>query len=60
MVEEAMGKPIPVAVLVVVMIVVIVGVDIQFLRSHTLARLIVNVGIVLVFVAIYFLFVRTR
>ena len=42
------------------MIVVIVGVDILFLRSHTLARLIVNVGIVLVFGAIYFLFVRTR
>jgi hypothetical protein len=35
------------------MIAIIVGVDILFFRDHIWERLIVNVGIVLVFVAFY-------
>lgn len=43
---------------VVAMIVVIVGVDVAFLRNRFLERLIVNVGIVVVFGAIYLIFLR--
>lgn len=46
-----MVKPIPVAVVVVVLILVVVAVDIAFFRNHFWARLLVNVGIVLVFAA---------
>lgn len=41
---------------VMVMAVVIVGVDIAFFRNHTGARLMANVGIVLVFAAFYLRF----
>jgi hypothetical protein len=41
-----------------VMIAIIVGVDILFFRDHIWERLIVNVGIVLVFVAFYFRFLK--
>ncbi|MFD1673561.1 hypothetical protein [Alicyclobacillus fodiniaquatilis] len=40
---------------IVVMIAVIVSVDLLFLRHHFTARLIVNIGIVVVFVIIYFI-----
>ena len=40
---------------IVVMIAVIVTVDLLFLRRHFTARLIVNIGIVVVFVIIYFI-----
>jgi type IV secretory pathway VirB2 component (pilin) len=41
---------------VLALIVVVVGVDILFFRNHFWARLLVNVGIVLVFAAFYLRF----
>ena len=43
---------------VLAMVAVVVGVDILFLRHQFWARLAVNVGIVLVFVAVYFRFLN--
>ena len=43
---------------VLTMVAIIVGVDILFFRNHFWARLIANVGIVLVFGAFYFRFLR--
>ena len=43
---------------VLALIAVVVGVDILFFRHHFWARLIVNVGIVLVFAAVYFRFLK--
>lgn len=42
---------------VVAMVVVIVGADLVFFRHHVLARLLANVGIVLLFAAFYLRFV---
>ena len=53
-----MGKQAAVALYVLALIAVMVGVDILFFRHHFWERLIVNVGIVLVFGAIYFRFLR--
>ena len=47
-----------VAIGLVVMIAVIVGVDFLFLRTQFWKRLIVNIGIVLVFAAFYLWFLR--
>ncbi len=44
---------------VLVMVAVVVGVDVAFLRTTPWRRLAVNVGIVLVFGAVYFLFFRS-
>jgi hypothetical protein len=41
------------------MVAVVVGVDLLFLRHHFWARLVVNIGIVLVFAAFYLRF-RSR
>jgi protein-S-isoprenylcysteine O-methyltransferase Ste14 len=41
-----------------VMVAVIVGVDVAFFRQHFWPRLMVNVGIVLVFTAFYLRFVQ--
>lgn len=43
---------------VLAMVAVVVGVDILFFRHQFWARLAVNVGIVLVFVAVYFRFLK--
>jgi hypothetical protein len=43
---------------VLAMVAVVVGADILFLRHHFWVRLIVNVGIVLVFVAFYVMFLN--
>ncbi|PRZ41588.1 hypothetical protein CLV47_109135 [Antricoccus suffuscus] len=43
---------------VVVMVAVIVGVDVLFFRHQFWPRLMVNIGIVLVFVAFYLRFVK--
>ena len=43
---------------VLAMIAVIVGVDILFFRHQFWARLVVNIGIVLVFGAFYFRFLK--
>jgi len=40
------------------MIVVIVGVDLLFFRDRMWERLIANIGIVLVFIALYFRFLK--
>ena len=46
-----MGRTAAVVAYVLTLIVVVVGVDILFFRHHFWERLIVNVGIVLVFAA---------
>ena len=45
---------------VFVLIAVVVSVDVLFLRHRFLERLIVNIGIVLVFVVIYLRFLKDR
>ena len=53
-----MGKQAAVALYVLAMAAVVVGVDVLFFRNHFWPRLTANVGIVLVFAAFYFRFVR--
>jgi len=43
---------------VLAMVAVVVGVDVLFFRHHFWPRLIVNIGIVLVFMAVYFRFLK--
>ena len=43
---------------VLALVAVVVGVDVLFFRHHFWARLIVNIGIVLVFAAVYFRFLK--
>ena len=43
---------------VLAMVAVVVGVDVLFFRHQFWARLVVNVGIVLVFAAFYFRFLK--
>ena len=45
---------------VLAMIAIVVGADILFLRHHFWTRLLVNVGIVAVFGAFYFWFLKRR
>lgn len=53
-----MGSPAIRALYVVAMVVLIVGLDILFFRGHIWERLAANVGIVLVFAAFFFRFLR--
>jgi F0F1-type ATP synthase assembly protein I len=53
-----MGRQVAVVLYVVVMAAVIVGVDFGFFRNRFWERLTVNIGIVLVFGAFYFRFLR--
>ena len=53
-----MGRQAAVALYVLTMIAIVVAVDILFFRHNFWARLTVNVGIVLVFVAFYFRFLK--
>jgi len=53
-----MGSRAAAVLYVLVMVAVVVGVDILFFRHHFWERLIVNVGIVLVFVAFYLRFLK--
>jgi hypothetical protein len=53
-----MGRQAVVALYVLAMVGLVVGVDILFFRHQLWERLIVNVGIVLVFVACYFRFLK--
>jgi hypothetical protein len=53
-----MGRQAATALYVLTMVAVVVGVDILFFRHHFWERLAVNVGIVLVFVAFYFRFLK--
>ena len=45
---------------VLALVAVVVGVDVLFLRHQFLPRLAANVGIVVVFAACYFLFLKRR
>ena len=53
-----MGRQAAVVLYVLSLIAVVVGVDVLFFRHHFLARLIVNIGIVLVFAAFYLRFLK--
>ncbi|HEX3492245.1 MAG TPA: hypothetical protein VHU92_23060 [Streptosporangiaceae bacterium] len=53
-----MGRQAAVVLYVVGMIVVVVGVDVLFFRHQFWARLIANIGIVLVFGAFYWRFLK--
>ena len=53
-----MGKQAAVVPYVLALVAVVVGVDVLFFRHHFWPRLAVNVGIVLVFVAFYFRFLK--
>jgi len=53
-----MGSRLAVALYLVAMAAVIVGVDLAFFRNRFWARLTVNIGIVLVFLAVYLRFLR--
>jgi hypothetical protein len=51
-----MGRQVTIVLYVVAMAAVIVGVDLVFFRNRFWERLIVNIGIVLVFAAVYWRF----
>jgi hypothetical protein len=53
-----MGKPATTVLYVLTMVVVVVGVDVLFFRDHFWERLMANVGVVLVFGAFYFRFLK--
>ena len=53
-----MGRRVAIVLYVLALVAVVVGVDILFLRHELWERLIVNVGIVLVFLAFYFRFLK--
>jgi preprotein translocase subunit SecE len=58
--EEAMGRTAAVVLYVIVMVAVVIGVDLLFLRHHAGERLVVNIGIVLLFAAFFWRFLRRR
>jgi hypothetical protein len=51
-----MGRPVAVAIYVAVLAAVVVAVDLAFFRNHLWARLLANIGIVLLFAAFYLRF----
>ncbi len=53
-----MGRQVATVLYVVAMAAVIVGVDLVFFRNRFWERLMVNIGIVLVFLAFYVRFLR--
>jgi len=53
-----MGRQVAVVLYAVAMVVVIVGVDFLFFRHRFWERLIVNIGIVMVFAAFYLICLR--
>lgn len=53
-----MGRQAAVALYVLALVAVVVGVDVLFFRNRLWERLMVNVGIVLVFWAFYLRFVK--
>jgi hypothetical protein len=52
------GRQAVVVLYVLALVAVVVGVDVLFFRHYFWPRLIVNVGIVLVFVAVYLRFLK--
>jgi hypothetical protein len=57
--DEMVGRQSGVALWVLALVAIVVGVDVLFFRHHFWARLIVNVGIVLVFAGFYLRFRRS-
>jgi len=53
-----MGRQVAAALYLVAMVAVIVGVDFAFFRNRIWERLMVNIGIVLIFAAFYLRFLR--
>ena len=53
-----MGRQAGIVLYVLVMVAIVVGVDILFFKHHFWARLLVNIGIVLVFGAFYWRFLK--
>lgn len=53
-----MGRPAGIVVYVLALVTVVVGVDVLFFRHRFRERLMVNVGIVLVFSAFYLRFLK--
>jgi hypothetical protein len=53
-----MGRQTAIALYVIALIAVVVGVDVLLFRHHFWERLIANIGIVLVFAAVYFRFLK--
>jgi hypothetical protein len=53
-----MGRHAAVVLYVLALIAVVVGVDILFFRNRFWPRLMVNVGVVLIFAACYFRFLK--
>ena len=53
-----MGSRAAVVLYVLALVAVVVGVDVLFFRHHFWERLLVNVGIVLVFAALYLRFLK--
>jgi len=53
-----MSKSLSVVLYVLVLTIVVVGIDLMFFRNRFWERLIVNIGIVLVFAAFYLRFFR--
>jgi hypothetical protein len=53
-----MGRQAAVALYMLALVAVVVGVDVLFFRNRFLERLMVNVGIVLVFAAFYLRFLK--
>jgi uncharacterized membrane protein len=56
--ETEMGRQVTIVVYVLAMAAVIVAIDVAFFRNRFWERLIVNIGIVLVFVAFYLRFLK--
>jgi len=56
--KQTMGRQATVVLYVLAMVAVVVGVDVLFFRHRFWLRLIVNVGIVLVFAAFYSRFLK--
>ncbi|CAG7639297.1 hypothetical protein SIM91_03415 [Rhodococcus opacus] len=55
-----MGRQAAVVLYVLALVAVVVGVDVLFFRHHFWERLLVNVGIVLVFAAFYLRFQKVH
>ena len=55
-----MGRSAAAVLYALAMVAVVVGVDVLFFRHHFWERLIVNIGIVLVFAGFYWRFLRRQ
>jgi hypothetical protein len=53
-----MGRQAVIVLYVLALVVVVVGADVLFFRHHLVARLLANIGIVLVFAAFYMRFLK--